>query len=117
MVNSMPLRNFPAGVKEFALQTYSRPKDKTQLRETHIAFTGTPQKHYYDPDKVILVTDPFSSNTFYYEFLAKDITYVEDVDTTVNMDGEALPIMRLWVKKKSIGVRCTPFVVADTFMT
>ncbi len=113
----MPLRHFPAGVKEFALQAYSKPKDKTQLRETHVAFTGTPQKHYYDADKVILVTDPFSSNTFYYEFLAKDISFVEELETTVNMDGEALPMMRLWVKKKSVGVRCTPFVVADTFST
>lgn len=112
----MPLRNFPQGVKVFALQAYVRPKDRSQLRETHVAFTGTPHKHYYDPDKVILVSDLFSSNTFYYEFLTKDISFVEEMGTTVNMDGEALPMMRLWVKKKSIGVRCTPFVVADTFI-
>ncbi|MBU0681881.1 MAG: inorganic pyrophosphatase Ppa [Proteobacteria bacterium] len=112
----MPLRNFPEGVKEFALQAYSKPKNKTQLRETHVAFTGTPQMHYHDPDKVILVTDPFSSNTFYYEFLAKDISFVEEVGTTVNMEGEALPMMRLWVKKRSIGIRSTPFVVEDTFI-
>ncbi|PLX50796.1 MAG: inorganic pyrophosphatase Ppa [Desulfobulbaceae bacterium] len=110
----MPLRNFPAGVKAFALQVYTRPKDKRVLRETHVAFTGTPQHHYHDDDKIILVTDPFSSNTFYYEFFTKDISFVEEVGTTVTLDGEALPIMRLWVKKKSIGVRCTPFVVADT---
>lgn len=112
----MPLRNFPEGVKKFALQIYIKPKDKRQLAETHIAFTGTPKKHYYDKDKVILVSDPFSSNTFYYEFITKDISFVEELGTTVNMDGEALPIMRLWVKKNSIGVRCTPFVVADTFI-
>lgn len=116
MVNNMPLRNFPDGAREFALQTYSRPKDKEQLRQTHIAFTGTPQKHYYDPDKIILVTDPFSCNTFYYEFLTKDVSFVEEVGTTVNLDGEALPMMRLWVKRKSIAIRSTPFVVEDTSM-
>lgn len=110
----MPLRNFPDAVKEFAIQIYEKPKDVKNLNETHVAYTGTPQKHYSDSQKVILVIDPYSSNISYYEFQSADISFVEELQTIVNADGQTLPIMRLWVKKKAIAVRCIPFVVADT---
>lgn len=110
----MPLRNFPQAVKKFAIQVYQKPADDQALGKTHIAFTGTPQKHHYDPDKVILVTDPYSSNISYYEFCTQDISFVEELVNSVDMNGQTVPIMRLWVKKESIGIRSTPFVVADT---
>ena len=110
----MPLRNFPQAVKEFAIQVYQKPADDTDLSKTHIAFTGTPQKHHYDKYKVILVTDPYSSNISYYEFWTKDISFVEELMNSVDISGQTVPIMRLWVKKQSIGIRSTPFVVADT---
>jgi hypothetical protein len=110
----MPLKNFPEAVKEFAIQVYKKPKDLENLVQTHVAYTGTPQKHHYDPDKVILVLDAFSTNISYYEFKTKDISYVEELHNIVDMDGRVIQVMRIWVKKNSIGVRCTPFVVADT---
>ncbi len=110
----MPLRNFPQAVKEFAIQVYQKPADDSDLSKTHIAFTGTPQKHHYDPDKVVLVSDPYSSNVSYYEFMTKDISFVEELMNSVDINGQTIAIMRLWVKKDSIGVRSTPFVVADT---
>ncbi len=96
------------------MQIYTRPSDEARLYETHIAFTGTPQKHYLDSEKVVLVADPFSRNTSYYEFLSSDITYVEELQTTVDIEGQAIPMVRVWVKKGSIAIRSTPFVVADT---
>ncbi len=110
----MPLRQFPDAVKEFAVQVYKRPTDETKFYETHIAFTGTPQKHFFDTEKIILVIDPFSFNTSYYEFSSADISFVEELQTTVNDEGQAISIVRIWVKKQSIGVHATPFVVADT---
>ncbi|MBU0944635.1 MAG: inorganic pyrophosphatase Ppa [Proteobacteria bacterium] len=110
----MVLRNFPEAVKEFAIQTYQKPKDEQDLRLTHVSFSGTPQKHPYNPDKVILVIDPYSSNVSYYEFLTRDISFVEELSNLVDSTGRIIPLMRLWVKKKSIGTRSTPFVVADT---
>ncbi|MEN8189578.1 MAG: inorganic pyrophosphatase Ppa [Thermodesulfobacteriota bacterium] len=110
----MPLRYFPEAVKEFALQVYQKPKNIEDLSLTHVAFTGTPQKHLHDPDKVVLVIDPYSSNLSYYEFNNCDISFVEKLSNTVDPEGNVLPIMRLWVKKNSIGTHCNPFVVADT---
>ncbi|MEN8139848.1 MAG: inorganic pyrophosphatase Ppa [Thermodesulfobacteriota bacterium] len=110
----MSARNYLGLEKKLALQVYKRPEDEALLQETHIAFTGAPQKHYLDPEKVVLVADPFSRNTSYYEFLASDISFVEELQTTVDIDGHAVPLVRIWVKKKSIGIRSTPFMVADT---
>ncbi len=110
----MPLRNFPEAVKEFAVQVYQKPKNPEDLTNTHVAYTGTPQKHYHDPDKVLLVIDPYSTNISYYEFYSADITFVEELQTIVDLKGETIPITRIWVKKQAIGVHCTPFVVADT---
>ncbi len=110
----MPLREFPDAVKEFAVQVYKRPENEKRFYETHIAFTGTPQKHFFDAEKVVLVVDPFSFNTSYYEFNTSDISFVEELQTTVNTEGQAVSIVRLWVKKQAIGIRSTPFVVADT---
>ena len=110
----MPLSNFPQAVIRFELQAYHRPSSEKSLRTTHIAFSGTPQQHPTNPQKIILVVDPYSDNTFYYEFNTPDISYVEELANIVTMDGEVIPMARLWVKKKSIAVRSTPFVVEST---
>ena len=113
----MPISNYLQETKKFEIQTYEKPKDFSMLRDSHIAFTGAPRKHPYDPDKVILIVDPYSTNTFYYEFRADDIAYVEELPSMVNLEGKSITMVRLWIKKMSIGVRCTPFIVQDTGLT
>ncbi len=100
--------------EKFEIQTYKKPKDLKNLKNEHVAFAGSPQKHPYDSEKVILISDPFSTNTFYYEFNKKDISYAEELPNQVNIDGDIISLIRIWVKKKSLGVRCTPFLVEDT---
>jgi inorganic pyrophosphatase len=95
------------------IDKYRRPKDTVQLRNTHVAFSGAPRKHPHDPHRVILVVDPCSGNTFYYEFQIDDISYVEDLPNLVNLDNEVVPMVRIWVLKQSIAIRSTPFIVED----
>ena len=109
----MALRHFPQEIKRFEVQAYERPKNLKNLARTHVAFSGSPRKHPYDPGKVILVVDPYSSNTFYYEFKAKDITFVEELPSIVDREGEVVTIVRAWVKKMAVGIRCAPFLVED----
>jgi inorganic pyrophosphatase len=110
----MPIRHFPEEHEKFELQVYKKPKSLKLLKETHIAFTGSPRKHPYDPERVILITDPYSKITSYYEFKTDDISYVEELVNLVNIDGEIVPMARIWVKKKSIGARASLFIVDDT---
>ncbi len=99
--------------EKFEIEMYKKPKDAQSLARTHVAFTGSPQKHPYDGKKVILMIDPYSTSLSYYEFKKSDISYVEELYSLVNPDGECYTMARVWVKKMSVGVRATPFIVAD----
>ncbi len=110
----MPEHNYLQELPKFEIQAYKAPHDVKSLSQTHVSFTGTPRKHPYDPQKVILVADPYSAHTFYYEFEKADISYLQELPSVVTAEGETCTMVRLWVRKMSIAVRCTPFVVADT---
>ena len=99
--------------EKFEIQTYKRPKDIASLMRTHVAFSGSPRKKSNDPSKILLIADPFSTNTFYYEFNTKDISYAEELPNLTSPSGGTITMVRIWVKKMSIGVRSFPFMVAD----
>ncbi len=99
--------------EKFEIEAYKKPGDLKELRKTHVPFSGSPSIHPYDPKKVILVPDPYSTSPFYYEFKSEDIAFIERLPNLVNFDGEALKMARLWVKKASVGVLCTPFLVEE----
>lgn len=112
--------NDPADLQEtkkFEIQAYEKPKDLRMLKDSHVSFSGTPRKHPFDPEKVILIVDPYSTHTFYYEFRTEDVDYVEELPNIVNLEGTSIAMVRLWIKKMSIAVRCTPFVVQETGLT
>ncbi len=87
------------------------------MRKTHVSFSGSPKKHPYDPQRVILVVDPFSTNNLFYEFTKEDISYIEELPNIGNQEGETITMVRVWVKKMSVGIRCSPFIVEDTKQT
>ncbi|GBC62965.1 inorganic pyrophosphatase Ppa [Desulfonema ishimotonii] len=107
----MPMTKFLQEAKKFEIQAYNKKKDFKRLKDENVPFSGSPLKHPYDPNKVILVADPYSTNTYYYEFRTEDIAFVEELPSLVNIDGESVNMARVWIKKKRVGVRCTPFVV------
>ncbi len=110
----MPISKILKSSRQFEIQAYKEPGDIRQMSLTHVSFSGSPFHHPYDKEKVILLVDPFSSNTLYYEFFTKDISFAEHLENMVDPEGKTLSIARIWVKKKSAGIRCTPFIVEDT---
>jgi inorganic pyrophosphatase len=110
----MTYNSYPQEAEKFQIQAYKKPKDIQLLKKTHVSFSGSPNKHPYNSDKVILVIDPFSANNFFYEFNKEDISYVEELPNLVNLDGDTITMVRVWVKKMSVGIRCSPFIVEDT---
>jgi hypothetical protein len=102
--------NIILDVKEkFEIQAYGKPENID--RHTHIPFSGSPRKHPTEKGRIILIADPFTSNTFYYEFKIADIAFAEEMANMTNIDGDAVPMARIWVKKKSVAIRSTPFIV------
>ena len=110
----MSMSTFLQKAVRFEIQAYRPPRKKKDLKTSHVAYSGAPYKHPYDSERMLLVVDPYSSNTFYYEFNTRDIAYAEEISTIVNLDEETVSIVRIWVRKKSIGIRCSPFLVGDT---
>lgn len=110
----MTINNFPKKVRKFEIEAYEKPKNLKELRRTHVPFTGSPFKDPHDPKKVILIPDPYSSSPSYYQFKNNDITFIEELPSIVNMEGETITMVRFWVKKMSQGMVCTPFLVEET---
>jgi inorganic pyrophosphatase len=107
----MGIQRFLQKAKKFEVDAY---KELQAVRRHNVAFSGTPQKHPYDEDKMILVPDPVSTQVVYYEFRTVDIEGIEELPKLVTPGGESITMVRIWVKKGRIGLRCTPFVVQDT---
>ncbi|MDY0221800.1 MAG: inorganic pyrophosphatase Ppa [Desulfobacterium sp.] len=96
--------------ERFEIQTYYSRTNKID-RRIHVPFSGSPRKHPFEKDKIILVVDPFTSNTFYYEFEIKDICFAEELANITNINGKSVSMTRIWIRKKSVAILCTPFVV------
>ena len=105
----MPLTHIVDLKEKFEVQTYAKPKNLD--RHTHMPFSGSPRKHPMEKGKLLLIADPFTTSTFYYEFKIEDIGFAEELPNLTNIDGDAVPMARIWVKKQSVGVRSTPFIV------
>lgn len=106
----MPLSNLLQKTKKFEIQSYKKHFDPKEFSKTHVPFTGSPKKHPYDRKKVIILTEPYGSSP-YYEFKTKDIAHVEELPNLTNMEEETVTMVRVWVKKKSVGLLCSPFIV------
>ena len=106
----MFIKKYLESLPTFELEKY----DARQSISDHcIPFTGTPKKHPYDGDKLILVQNPFSSKTLFYEFYLEDIEAVEDVPSLGTETGESMKMVKIWVTKGSRGLRYEPFEVND----
>ena len=85
-----------------------------RLRQLAVAFTGAPRKHSRDPERILLVIDPFSQHGFVYEFRAADLVYAEGLPSLAMSDGSTVSMARLWVRKGSKALKLEAFQVEDT---
>ncbi|WP_028323794.1 hypothetical protein [Desulfatirhabdium butyrativorans] len=107
-----PIHSIQRGGK-FEIQQFKKPGNILELKKTHVSFTGTPMRHPYDPARVLLIVDMLSVQAYCYEFFVADIAFAEELPAIVTPEGDALTTSRIWVKKGTIGMRITPFVVED----
>jgi inorganic pyrophosphatase len=84
-----------------------------EIRKNALAFIGALRKHPYDADKLLLITDPFSSDTEFYEFMIADVVCYEEQPGIATDSGENLFMVKIWVQKGSFGIQYHPFEVAD----
>jgi hypothetical protein len=107
----MSIRKYLKAEPLYEITKYTSQKN---YREAGVAFSGAPKKHPTDKEKLVLIADPFSTHTHFYEFNISDILHVEELPHLVAESGESLNTVRIWVRKGSIGIKYEPFVVEDT---
>lgn len=95
------------------LFTITKYKSKVDYTNCAVSFTGSARKHPYDKDKLLLISDPFSSHTVFYEFRIQDIVHYDDLPGIATDSGENLLMVKLWINKGSLGLKYEPFEVND----
>lgn len=93
----------------------TRYDDTMNYLDNSICFSGAPRKHPYDREKILLIRTPFGYRTFFYEFRLADITHAEDMPNIVTENGESVPMVNLWIRKKSPALKIQAFEVRAGF--
>ncbi|PKL26619.1 MAG: hypothetical protein CVV47_01430 [Spirochaetae bacterium HGW-Spirochaetae-3] len=101
----MSIREYLSGTF-FEIQAY-----KSDPPQDALAFTGSPRKHPYDDGKIILIEEPKDGDSAIYEFKAADVVGAQDLPSPVTEAGESYRIVRLWIRRGSIGIKYEPFEV------
>ena len=109
----MPISGLLQKAEKFEIEAYRKAKNPQELEKTHVSFSGLPKKHPLLSDRIILIPDPLSTSAYYIEFRSKDVSFVEELPNIVDENGEVLTMARVWVKKSSVAIRSTPFLVDD----
>jgi len=79
-----------------------------------LPFTGYPQQHPTDKNKLILVYDPLGNSPAVLEFKLDDILYAEEVSKAVTERGEGIPLVKLWIRRGARGMFLEPFEVNES---
>lgn len=85
--------------------------DMNEFKNEHVAFSGAIGKHPYDVNKLVLISDPHTNHTSYYEFYSADIGLVEKLPNIINSDGEDVVMVLLWIKIGCIAIKSSVFLV------
>jgi inorganic pyrophosphatase len=78
-----------------------------------LPFTGYPQQHPSEKDKLILVYEPLGPAPTVLEFKLEDVLFVEEIPSAVTEAGEGVPLAKFWIRRGAHGVILEPFEVDD----
>jgi len=106
----MSIRKYLEAQPIFQMASYDFREERTR---DSVIFSGSPRRHPYDQEKMLLIVDPSGEATHFLEFLIADIAFFEALPNIVTGDGKAIPMARIWIPKGRLGIEYTPFEVAD----
>jgi len=78
-----------------------------------VPFAGYPRAHPSEKNKLILVNDPLGPEPVVLEFKLEDVLFVEEIPSAVTEAGEGVPMIKLWIRRGSVGMILEPFEVND----
>ena len=98
-------------IGRYQIEPYRGSYEK--LRQIAVQFTGSPHTSN-NADKILLLNDPGSQHSFFYEFKTSDIVFAEEAPSLSLPDGSTASVVRLWVKKGATALKIEPFHVQET---
>lgn len=98
-------------ISQYQIEPYRGSYEK--LRTSAVLFTGTPRTSN-NQDRILLLNDPGSQHSFFYEFRTSDILFAEEAASLSLPDGSTASRVRLWIKKGATALKIEPFHVQDT---
>ncbi|MDX9826226.1 MAG: hypothetical protein RBT73_00600 [Spirochaetia bacterium] len=86
-----------------------------------VAFVGTLRKHPYDAEKCLLLTAAKETPRWVaegsiIEFRISDVLAADELPLSVDEEGSARSLVRVWVKRGALALRYEPFEVGDTLL-
>lgn len=106
----MGVQRFLESQPSFEIQKYSSAEEYRLLGRE---FIGTPRRHPYDSDRIVLVPSPFETQRVFYEFRLQDVLHAEEANSIVNADGRNVQLVRFWIRLGSRGLQISPFEVGS----
>ena len=79
-----------------------------------VPFTGYPQQHPAEKNKLILVHDPLGESPAVLEFKTDDVLYAEELPQLITEQGEGVPLVKLWIRRGAHGMLLEPFEVDES---
>jgi hypothetical protein len=92
----------------FELQAY-----RSDPPQDAVSFVGSPRMHPYDDSKIILILDVAAGASTVLEFRTADVLSAQEMPSPVTTEGESYKQVRLWIRRKAIGLRYEPFEVDE----
>lgn len=92
----------------FELQAY-----RSDPPQDAVSFVGSPRMHPYDDSKIILILDVVAGTSTVLEFRVADVLGAQEMPSPVTTEGESFTQVRLWIRRKAIGLRYEPFEVDE----
>ena len=71
-----------------------------KLKDSHIPYEGSPKKHPTDENIIILLADPLSRRSNFYEFSIESIGKIEELGTITAENGESAYMITGMDKKR-----------------
>lgn len=97
-------------IEQSASYEISKFKDN-KIQDSHVPYEGSPKKHPTDDNILILLTDPFSRRSSFYEFSIESIGSIEELGTISSEDGSNAYMIRVWIRKGMTALKTEPFIV------
>ena len=90
---------------------------RAELPSDGVIFVGALRKHPYDRERCLLIADPAGETPLIYEFRVADILSADEMPSEVDDAGMNMPLVKLWVRRGSFGIRYVPFEVDSPIKT